>query len=83
MWAVIVGELHMGDFVSPETGVASTEDPEVCFNFLVDPFSFTVRLEVICSREGEDIIKEFSKFLDEDRGELWTTIRDDYVIYIV
>ena len=41
----------------------STEDLKICFNFLVDPFSLPVRLGVIGSREGEIVVKEFSKFL--------------------
>ena len=44
-------ELSVGDFVGPETRIASTEDPEVCFNLLIDTFCFTVGLKVV--RGGE------------------------------
>ena len=72
-----MGKFCMRDFVYPGAKVRPTEDLEVCFNFLIDMFCFTIRLRVVCSREGEVIVEEFSKFLGEGRGELWTTIRDD------
>ena len=53
---VVVDELHMGDLVGPGTRIGPVEDPEVCFNLLVDTFCFTVGLWVICSGEGEVII---------------------------
>ena len=49
--------------IHPQSGVVSTEDPRVCFNFLVDLFSFPIRLGVIGFREGEIVVKKFSKFL--------------------
>ena len=78
--AVVVGEFCVRDLISPGTRVASTEDLKVYFNLLVDMFSPTVILEVISSTEEEVIVEELSKFLGEGRGELSTTIRDDFVI---
>ena len=40
--AVIVREFSMGDLVCPETRVGPAEDLKVCFNLLVDTFSFAV-----------------------------------------
>ena len=77
---MVVGELCMGDLISPGTWVRSVEDPKVHFNFLVDMFCFAVGLGVISSEEGEVVIQEFAKFFSKGRGELRTTIQDDFVI---
>ena len=77
---MIVGEFNMRDFASPGTQIASIEDSKVYFNLLVDMFCLTVRMGVISSTEEEVIVEELSKFLGEGRGELSTTIRDDFVI---
>ena len=42
MGAVIMGELGMGNVISPRSGVISTEDPEVRFDFLVYLLSFSI-----------------------------------------
>ena len=63
MRAVLVNEFGESYQIHPQGGIISTEDLKVCFNFLVDLFCFSVRLGVIGSREGEIIVKEFSKFL--------------------
>ena len=47
MRAVVMGKFSMGDVVSPRSRIVSTEDPKVCFDFLVYPFSFSVQLRVI------------------------------------
>ena len=65
MRVVVVSEFGMSYQICPQDGIISTEDPEVCFNFLVDPFCFCVRLGVIGGREGEIVVKEFFKFLGE------------------
>ena len=59
---VVVCEFHMGDFVSPEGGVRSTEDSQIGFDFLIDLFSFSIRLRVVGSGEEEIIVKEFPEF---------------------
>ena len=78
--AVIVCEFSMGDLVSPGTRVASTEDPKVCFNLLVNAFSFTIRLRVIHGQEGEVIVKESPQFLGKGGCKLWASIRADLVV---
>ena len=35
---------------------------------------------MVHGRKGEVVIEEFSKFFDKGRDELWTMIRDDFVI---
>ena len=62
MGVMIVCEFCMENFVSPGGGVRFTEDSQIGFNFLVDSFSFSVRLKVIGSGEGKIIVEEFSKF---------------------
>ena len=42
MMAVIVGKFCLRDFIGPGTRVVSTEDLKVCFDLLVDMFSFVV-----------------------------------------
>ena len=77
---VVVDKLCMGGLIGPGTWVGPTEDLKVCFNLLVNMFCLAIRLEVVGSREGEVIIEEFAKFFGKSRGELWTTIRDDFAI---
>ena len=50
--AVIVGELGVGDVIGPRSGVVSTEDPKVRFDFLVYSFGFSIGLGVVGGREG-------------------------------
>ena len=77
---MVVDKLCVGDFIGPGTWVRSTEDPKICFNLLVNTFCFAVRLGVVGSGKGEVIVEEFAKFFGKGRGELWTTIRDDFVV---
>ena len=44
---VIMSKFSMGDVVSPRSGIAPTEDPKICFYFLVYLFGFTIRLGVV------------------------------------
>ena len=75
-----MGEFCMGDLVSPGTRVGPTEDLKVCLNFLVDMFSFAIRLEVVGGGKGEVVVQEFPKLLGEGRCKLWTTIEDDFIV---
>ena len=52
MGVVIVSEFGVGDVIGPGSRVVSTEDPKVCFDFLVYLFSFSVGLGMIGSGEG-------------------------------
>ena len=80
MRVVIVDEFSVGDLVCPGTRVGPAEDPEVCLDLLVNTFCLTVRLEVVGGGEGEIIVEELSEFLGEGRGELWTLVRDDFIV---
>ena len=73
-------EFSVGDIFGPGSRVVSTEDPEICLNFLVYSFSLSVRLQVVSSGEGEVVFEEFPQFSSEGRGELRTAVRDDFVI---
>ena len=77
---MVVGELCMGDLISPRTGVGPTENSKVCVNLLVDMFSFSIGLRVISSGEGEVVVEKLVKFFGKGRGKLWTMIRDDFVV---
>ena len=72
--AVIVGEFSKGDVLSPRSGVRTAEDPKICFYFLVHTFGFPISLRVIGGGEGKFITEEFSQFLSESGGELWSSI---------
>ena len=67
---VIVSKFCVRDFVGLGTQVISTEDPNVCFNLLIDMFYFSVGLGVIGSREQEIVVKKFAEFFGESRGKL-------------
>ena len=78
--AVVVGELRMRDLISPGTRVRSVENPKICFNLLVDTFCFAVGLKVVGSGKREVVVKELSELFGEGRCELWTLVRDDFII---
>ena len=78
--AVIVDEFSVWDFICPGTRVRPAEDPKIHFDLLVNSFSFTIGLGVVCSGEGEVVVKEFAEFFGEGGGELGTLIRDNFVI---
>ena len=71
---VVVGELHMGDFVGPGTRVGPTEDLKVCFNLLVDMFGFAVRLRMVGGGKGEVVVEKFAKLFGKGRGELGASV---------
>ena len=47
-----MSEFGMGDVIGPGSGVISTEDSKVRFDFLVYLFSFTIGLGVVGGGEG-------------------------------
>ena len=57
---VIVGKLSMRYRICSQDGIISTEDLKVSFDFLVDSFSFSIRLGVVGGREGEVVVMESS-----------------------
>ena len=52
MGVVVMHEFGVGDVFGPRSRVVPTEDPKVCFDFLVYLFGFPVRLGVIGGGEG-------------------------------
>ena len=74
------GEFSEGDMLSPRSRVRATEDPKIGFYFLVHMFSFPISLRVVGSGKGKFITEEFAQFFGEGGGELWSLIRDDFVI---
>ena len=56
MGTVVMGKFGESYRVSPRGGVISAEDSKVSFNLLIDSFSFSVGLGMVCSRQGEVIV---------------------------
>ena len=54
---MIVGEFSVRDFIGLGTWIASTDNPKVCFNLLVDTFCFAIRLGVIDGGEREVVVE--------------------------
>ena len=54
--AVIVGKFCVGNRFGPRCGIIAAEDAEIGLDFLIDPFSFAVRLRVIGGGEREVIV---------------------------
>ena len=75
-----MSEFGVGDVIGPRSGVVPTEDPEVHFDFLVYSFSFSIRLGVVGSGEGEVVFQGFSEFSSEGRCELGASVGYDFVI---
>ena len=55
-------EFCMGNFVSLESRVRSTKDPQIGFYFLVDSFHFSIRLRVVGGGEGKIIVEGLPEF---------------------
>jgi len=49
-WVIIVGELCQGEECVPVILSFSDEDPQVLFQFLVDPFRLSASLRVVSGR---------------------------------
>lgn len=60
---MIVCEFCMGDDFRPRGGVCTTEDMEICFNLLVNVFSFSIGSRVVGCGEGKIISKGYSSSL--------------------
>ena len=60
MRMVIVCEFSKGNMLGPRGRIRTTEDSKVSFHFLIDMFSFSISLRMVCGGEGEFITKELS-----------------------
>ena len=77
-----MNKFNMGDVFGPGSRVVSTEDSEVCLDFLVYSFSFSIGLWVISGGEGKVVFEEFPQFLSEGGGKLRARVRDDFVVKV-
>ena len=73
-----MGELCVGDRVSPHSWLVSANDTEIGFDFLVYSFSLSIRLWVIGGREGKIVLENAPKFLGKFGGKLGSMIGDDF-----
>ena len=80
MRAVIVSEFGVGDIIGPGSRIISTEDSKVCFDFLVYPFGFPVRLGVVGGGKGKVVFQEFSQFSSKGGCKLGSSVRDNFVV---
>jgi hypothetical protein len=80
VFSVIVDEFCHGEVLNPFERCRVAVDVKISFKFLVQTFGLSISLGVICGGEGNFIVEESSKFFGEFRGELGTSIRDDFVI---
>ena len=74
-------EFSRSEKLRPLVGVIGTKDPKISLNFLIDLFSLSICLRVICGGEIYIIIlDDSSKFSSKSRSKLRTTIRDNNVM---
>jgi hypothetical protein len=80
MLSMVVDEFCHRKVFDPIERCRAAIDAEISFQFLVQMPSLSIGLGVVCSREGNFVVKKSSKFFGEFRGELGTSIRDDFVV---
>jgi hypothetical protein len=80
MFSVIVDEPCHGKVLDPIEGCRMAIDAKVGFQFLVQTFSLSISLGVIGDGKGNFIVEKSSKFFGKFRGELGSSIRNDFVI---
>ena len=74
-------EFSRSEKLRPLVGVIGTKAPEMSFNFLIDLFSLSICLRMICGGEVYIIIlDDSSKFSSKSRSKLRTTIKDNNVM---
>ena len=66
--------------LGPGYRVGATKDLKMGFCFLVDSFHFTISLGMIGGGESKFISEEFPSFFSKCGGELWSAIRDDFIV---
>jgi len=79
VFLIIMNKFCHGEMLNPIKRCRVAVDAEVSFKFLVQMFSLSISLGIICGRES-NFIEESSKFFGKFRGKLGTSIRDDFVI---
>jgi len=74
---VVVGKLCQGEECVPVVLSFSNEEPQVLFQFLVDPFRLFVGLRMVSGRRRSFDSQQSVQFLHEGSDELWSAVRDD------
>jgi len=74
---VVVGKLRQGEECVPVILPFSDEEPQVLFQFLVDPFRLSVSLRMVSSRRHGFNSLQSVQFLHEGSNELWSAVGDD------
>ena len=72
---VVVGELRQGEV--PVVLSFSDEEPQVLFQFLVDPFRLSVGLRMVSGRRCGFNSQQSVQFLHEGGDKLWSAVGDD------
>ena len=73
-------EFGRGKELYPFSRIVGAEDAKIGFKFLIGPFSLSVGLRMVGSRESYVIVEEACKFLCKGRSELGATIQDEGVM---
>jgi len=74
---VVVGKLRQGEECVPVVLSFSDEEPQVLFQFLVDPFHLSVGLWVVSSRRHSFDSQQSVQFLHEGSDKLRSAVGDD------
>ena len=75
---IIVGELRQGEECVPVVLSFSNEDPQVLFQFLVDPFRLSIGLQVISGRRRGLDSQQSVQLLHEGGDELRSAVRHNF-----
>ena len=74
---VVVGKLRQGEECVPVVLSFSNEEPQVLFQFLVDPFRLSVGLQMVSGRRRGFDSQQSVQFLHEGSDELRSAVGDD------
>jgi len=74
---VVVGKLRQGEECVPVVLSFSDEEPQVLFQFLVDPFRLSVGLRMVSGRRCGFNSQQSVQFLHEGGDKLWSAVGDD------
>ena len=72
----VVSKFRHGKEIRPFFRFVGGEQPQVHFQFLIYSFGFPISLGVICSGEGDVVLKEAGEFSGKGQGKLWSSVRD-------
>jgi len=75
---IIVGEFRQGEECVPVVLSFSPKDPQVLFQFLVDPFCLSIGLRVISGRRCSPNSQQSVQLLHEGSDELWSAVGHNF-----